>query len=143
MIKGIYGVNVAVNDLAEATKMYEAFLGIQAKPISSDFFAVPGLVGSHFRINGFHLNLVASTTDGTSVAKFLARRGEGLFLLSVEVDDMDGDVANVRELGATVLLDKNAEGIFGSVNFVHPKSMAGVQIEIYQPSTAMNELSNS
>lgn len=140
MIKGIYGVNIAVRDLADATQKYEAFLGVKARPVGADFFAFPGLIGSQFEINGFHLNLIASTEPGTSVANFLERRGEGVFLLSMEVDDIERDVAKAREVGATVLLDKNAEGAFGAVNFVHPKSMAGVQVEIFQPSAAANAL---
>ena len=83
-IKGIYGINVAVRNLEEAVRKYEAFFGVKAQSFGSEFFAFPGLVGAQFNINGFHLNLIASLEDGTSVAQFLERRGEGVFLLSVE-----------------------------------------------------------
>ncbi|MFT0891459.1 VOC family protein [Pseudochelatococcus sp. G4_1912] len=133
MIKGVYGINVAVKDLDAATRQYEALFGIKAKPLSSDFFAFPGLIGSQISINGFHLNLIASLTDDTSVAKFIEKRGEGFFLLSVEVEDIAGEVQRVRDLGATVLMDENTVGDFGAVNFVHPKSFAGIQVEIFEP----------
>lgn len=140
MIKGIYGVNIAVKDLDEATRKYEAFFGVEAKKVGSDFFAFPGLVGSQIKVNDFHINLIASLEEGTSVANFLERRGEGVFLLSVEVDDIERDVETLRSAGATVLMENNATGTFGAVNFVHPKSMAGVQVEIYEPSNAMSAI---
>lgn len=137
MIKGIYGINVAVKNLDEAVRTYEAFFGIKARSFGSEFFAFPGLVGAQLNINGFHLNLIASLVEGTSVAQFLERRGEGVFLLSVETDDIENDVARMRGVGANFFLEKNASGPFGEVNFVHPKSMNGVQVEVYQPSTAV------
>lgn len=133
MIKGVYGINIAVKDLEAATSQYEALLGIKAKSVSSSFFAFPGLIGSQFNINGFHLNLIASLTEDTSVAKFIEKKGEGFFLLSLEVDDIDAEVKRIRELGAAVLLNDNVAGEFGAVNFVHPKSYAGVQVEILEP----------
>lgn len=140
MIKGIYGINVAVKNLDEAVRTYEAFFGIKARSFGSEFFAFPGLVGAQFNINGFHLNLIASLVEGTSVAQFLERRGEGVFLLSVETDDIDNDVVRMRSVGANFFLEKNASGPFGEVNFVHPRSMNGVQVEVYQPSTAVQAL---
>lgn len=138
MIKGIYGVNIAVSDLEAATKKYEAFLGIEGRPVGPEYFAFPGLLGSQFNVNGFCINLITSTQPDTSVATFLERKGEGLFLLSVEVDDIEADVAKAREQGLGVILDKNAKGDFGAVNFIHPKTMAGVQVEVFQPSSGMS-----
>lgn len=143
MIKGIYGINIAVKDLDAATSQYEALLGIKAKPVSSSFFAFPGLVGSQFNVNGFHLNLIASLTDDTSVAKFIEKRGEGFFLISLEVDEIAGEVQRLRDLGAAVLLNENAVGEFGAVNFVHPKSFAGVQVEILEPGEGALALDRS
>ena len=138
MITGIYGVNVAVKDLAEATKRYESFFEVKAKPLGPESFAFPDLLGSQLEVNGFHITLIASQKEGTSVGNFLEKRGEGLFLLSVEVDDIENDATTLRERGAALLLNDNVAGEFGAVNFVHPKSMAGVQLEIFQPSSSQS-----
>lgn len=63
-----------------------------------------------------------------------------MFLLSVEVDDIENDVARMRDIGALFFLEDNASGPFGQVNFAHPKSMNGVQVEVYQPSAAVRAL---
>lgn len=137
MIKKIYGVNIAVKNLKEATATYEKFFGVKSIPIEPNFFAFPGLEGREIDVNGFHINLIASTAPDTSVAAFLEKRGEGLFLLSTEVDDLESETAIIKEKGYRFLLDKAAEGAFGKVNFIHPKSMAGVQMEVYEQSDEM------
>jgi methylmalonyl-CoA/ethylmalonyl-CoA epimerase len=134
MIKGIYGLNVAVKDLEAARKTYESFFGVKSEPMSGDSFAFPGLIGAKFDIGGFIVNLISYTDENTSVAKFVNTKGDGFFLLSVEVDDIEGDVAVARERGLKVLLPENATGDFGAVNFIHPKSMHGIQLELYQPN---------
>jgi methylmalonyl-CoA/ethylmalonyl-CoA epimerase len=134
MIKGIYGVNIAVHDLAKATENYERAFGIKSQPVGEAGFAFPGLLGSAFELNGFHLNLIASKDKNTSVARFLEQKGEGVFLLSVEVTEIDSAVERFREKGFNPLLEPSAKGLFGAVNFLHPKQLNGVQLEIYEPS---------
>ncbi len=134
MIKGIYGINIAVRDLEKATLNYESAFGVKSRPVDETGFAFPGLLGSSFNLNGFHLNLIASKDENTSVAKFLDQKGEGVFLLSVEVDDIDSDVEAFRAKGFNPLLKPSAVGHFGAVNFLHPKQLNGVQVEIYAPS---------
>jgi len=134
MISSIYGVNVAVKDLEMATTRYEAVFGVKAERLAANFFAFPGLLGARLNINGFYITLIASTNENTSVAKFIERRGEGVFLLSVKVKEIEQEVSALKQRGLQFILDETATGAFGAVNFVHPKSMNGVQLEIYQPS---------
>ncbi len=133
MIKGIHGFNIAVENLEEATARYEAVFGVTAEPLGADDFAFPGLIGARLVVGGLAIQLIASTEENTSVAKFLESRGEGLFLVSVEVDDMDGDVADLKEKGLNFVLPEPIRGAFGAVDFSHPKSMHGVQFEFLQP----------
>src|SRR3546814_3192000 len=89
MIKGIYGLNIAVADLDTASAKYEKVLGVPGKFIGAEKFAFPGLKGTNFNVDGFHLNLIASTQPDTSIAKFIEKKGEGVFLVSLEVGDLD------------------------------------------------------
>ena len=136
MIKGIYSVNIAVKNLDEAVARYESALGVTAEHLQEADFAFPGLVGAKLNVNGVYITLIGSKTGNTSVASFLERRGEGVFLLSFEVDSMEEDSASLKEKGLVFLLEQPARGEFGAVNFVHPKSMHGVQLEIIQPKKA-------
>ena len=133
MISGIYGVNVAVKNLDMAIARYETVFGVKAERLGPGDFAFPGLLGGKLNINGFHITLIASSNENTAVAKFIERRGEGMFLLSLKVEGIEQEVSALKERGLQFILDETVSGAFGAVNFVHPKSMHGVQLEIYQP----------
>ena len=130
MSKRISGINIAVEDLTSATKKYEDFFGVQASPITE--FAFPGLVGTVLDVDGFKLNLISSPEEDTSVSRFLKKNGEGVFLLSVTVESMNSAINQLKSAGGKPLLPSSAEGSFGIVNFVHPKQMNGVQVELLQ-----------
>lgn len=129
----VYGLNIAVSDLEHWTRQYEQVLGINADPVPEDGFAFPGMRGSSFDVEGFKLNLITSADPTTSVGRFLARNGDGVFLLSLRVDDVDQASAELRDLGINPLLEDTQRGPGHlPVNFVHPKAMAGVQIELIE-----------
>lgn len=136
MIQGVYGLNIAVKDLEAATQKYEGILGVKpTKFLGEEDFAFPGLKGVLFDVGGFLIHLVTSLTENTSIAKFLNSKGEGLFLLSLRSDNVQQDMDRISSAGTTFVLDKPSSGKFGTVNFIHPKTAHGVQLEIYDPES--------
>lgn len=133
MIKGIYGINIAVERLDEATKKYEEIFSVKSTPLGATDFAFPGLIGVKLDVGGVIINLISYTDENSSVAKFIRNRGEGLFLLSIEVDDVASSVEQLKDKGLEFVLKEPMRGDFGEVNFVHPRSAHGVQLEIYRP----------
>lgn len=131
-IRRIYGVNIAVRDLSASTELFEKVFNIPAKPVDESGFAFPHLRGSRFDVHGFIINLITSDDPSTSVSSFLEKNGDGVFLLSLEVGDIDGAEQEVRDHGLSPLLPAPARGDFGAVNFIHPKEFAGVQIELFE-----------
>ncbi len=134
MVKRIFGINIAVTDLEAAVRRYGAVFDAAAEPMAEDAFAFPGLVGARMNVGGTRITLIASTRKDTPVAQFLARRGEGVFLVAAEVEDIDAEVAALAEKDITTLLGEPARGLWGAVDFIHPKDMHGVQWEIYEPA---------
>lgn len=134
MITKVYGANIAVKDLDAAVEKYENLLGIKPfKFMGEGDFAFPGLKGAAFDIDGFILHLIASDDPSTSVSKFVESRGEGLFLLSLKSDNVAEDMKRMEASGVRFVLPEPSRGDFGEVNFVHPKSAHGVQLEVYNP----------
>lgn len=130
---GIHGINIAVHDLEQWTTRFEELFEVQSKPVDESGFAFPGLRGASFNIGGFYLNLIASEAESTSVSRFLDKRGEGIFLLSVGVQDVDEATRELRESGFAPVLEKPVRGDgHAGVNFTHPKDMAGVQLELIE-----------
>lgn len=133
LTKLVNGINIAVADLDLWTRKYELVLGIRSTPVAEDGFAFPGMAGSSFDIGGFQLNLITSNDPTTSVGRFLQRSGDGFFLLSLAVPDVDEAGDRLRAIGVNPLLEQAARGdAHQPVNFVHPKEMAGIQIELIE-----------
>ena len=129
----VNGINIAVADLDLWTRKYELVLGVTSTPVAEEGFAFPGMTGSSFDIGGFQLNLISSDDPTTSVGRFLQRSGDGFFLLSLAVPDVEEAGDRLRDIGVKPLLERAARGdAHQPVNFVHPKEMAGVQIELIE-----------
>jgi methylmalonyl-CoA epimerase len=140
MIKGFYGINIGVRDLDVATAKFESVVGLKPRISKPEDFNFPGLRGASFNVNGVNISLVSSDDENTVVGKFLKTRGEGVLLISLESDDLENDVARLRNQGVQFTMEKIGEGAFGKVTFIHPKFMHGVQVEMIQPSEAFKKM---
>jgi methylmalonyl-CoA/ethylmalonyl-CoA epimerase len=87
-----------------------------------------------FTIAGFTLELLEPYAPKSPIARFLDRRGEGVYQLSFTVDDVDAAAATLRAEGLTVLgprtysEDVVLEGCRWKEAFVHPRDAHGVLI---------------
>ena len=89
-----------------------------------------------FRIGDVCLALMASTAPGSPVDRFVERRGEGLFSISLAVDDLAATTSHLQAQGVELVLDtplvfqdfQTYDGIYGRVkmNFTRPRSCHGV-----------------
>jgi len=105
MIKGIFGLNIAVGDFEEAVKRFQKVLNVKPVYLKDEEFAFPNLVGAKFCLNEVCITVIGSRTSDTSIAKFLERRGEGIFLLSLLVDDIERDIEKLKQEGLRVVRD--------------------------------------
>jgi len=134
MITNVYGVNIAVKDLDAAVKKYSALLGVQPEWTKPEDFAFPGLKGAVLKVAGVSINLISSNNPETSIYKFVESRGEGVFLLSFQVNDLENDMKKFEQVGVKLVSPTAMAYSGGKVNFGHPKSLHGVQMEFIQPS---------
>ena len=82
-----------------------------------------------------NIELVYPLNDEGPVKTYLEKKGGGLHHLCFRSDDIDADVAKLREKGYQFLADEPTPGAHNSrVIFIHPKSCDGVLIEINQPA---------
>ena len=133
MIRELDHVAIAVPDLDAAIERFMSDLGlpfqgredVEAARTSTAFFPVPGT----------RIELIHPLRGEGPVAGFLEKRGGGLHHLCFRTDDLDGDVARLREKGYRFLTEEPTTGAHGSrVIFIHPKSCDGVLIELSQPA---------
>lgn len=92
---------IAVQDMEAAAAAWAQTFGLKAEPAYQP-------AGTHMELallpvgEGAFLELVRPTTEEHRVARHIAERGEGLFSISLQVDDLDAAVRELREKGATV-----------------------------------------
>jgi methylmalonyl-CoA epimerase len=79
-----------------------------------------------------NVELVQPTSDNTGTAKFLAKRGEGIHHICIEVDDIDAALARFKDHDVPLIDEEARQGAHGRVAFIHPKGAHGVLIELIE-----------
>ncbi|WP_322795982.1 VOC family protein [Tepidiforma sp.] len=121
-------VGIVVKDLEQALATYSRNFGLAADPARGGEVPALGIKNAFMPIGESDLEFIQPLTDEGPVAEFARERGEGQFLLSIEVDDIDGAVEHLRSLGYRVGNPSNG------VAFVSPKSSHGVNLQLIQRS---------
>jgi methylmalonyl-CoA epimerase len=129
MILKIDHLGIAVKDMAEAKRAYEA-LGFT---IEAEHDVPTEKVKTAFiSVGESHLELLEPTEPSSVIAKFLEKRS-GLHHICVLVDDIEKTMAEMKANGAQLLDEVPRIGAGGCrVAFIHPKSAAGVLLELKQ-----------
>lgn len=129
MIRKIDHLGIAVKDMAEAKRTWEA-LGFK---IDFEHDVPTEKVRTAFiTVGESHLELLEPTDPTSVIAKFLEKRS-GLHHICVEVDDIEKTMAEMKAAGAQLLDEKPRIGAGGcKVAFIHPKSATGVLLELKQ-----------
>jgi methylmalonyl-CoA/ethylmalonyl-CoA epimerase len=79
------------------------------------------------------IELVMPTTDDSGIAKYLAKRGQGLHHLCLEVDDLPGRMAQLKARGVRLINEEPRTSSDGKkYAFIHPEAACGVLVELYQ-----------
>lgn len=120
---------IAVKNLEEARKQYEEILGIEPDILyvaNSENIKV-----ARYYLGDVALELMESTSPDGEVAKFIDKRGEGVFLISYRVDNVQEALNELNAKGHQTI-DKKPRSIMGQrFAFInHPREMCGVLSEI-------------
>ncbi|WP_322818659.1 VOC family protein [Tepidiforma sp.] len=121
-------VGIVVKNIQEATATYARHFGLQVDPTRGGKLPALGIENAFMPIGDSALEFIQPLTDQGPVAQFARERGEGQYLLSIEVDDLVAAVEHLRSLGYRVSDPTNG------VAFVSPKSSHGVNLQLIQRS---------
>ena len=130
-MKKVEHIGIAVKDLKAANELYEQLLG--AEPYKQEEVKSENVITSFFRAGPNKIELLASTDPNGPIAKFIAKRGEGLHHIAFDVDDIKEEMRRLQEAGFQLLNEEPKEGADNKlICFIHPKSCNGVLIELCQ-----------
>lgn len=129
MIRKIDHIGIAVADAEAALAVYRDTLGLELT--ASEPVADQQLISYHLRLGESHLELLAPTEPDSVIAKFLDRKGPGIHHIALAVDDIESEIARLKETGLQLLGEKPTIGAGGKkVIFFHPRSTGGVLLEL-------------
>ncbi len=134
MITGLDHIAIAVPDLAKAIQRFAEDFGLNFAGNEDVLEAKTST--AFFPLDKTSIELVHPFNGQGPIAKYLEKRGGGLHHLCFRSDDLDADIARLREKGYQFLSEAPQLGAHGcQVIFIHPKSCDGVLIELNQPAT--------
>ena len=129
-------IGIAVESLAEGRRFYEA-LGLSVE--GEDEVPEQGVRVAFLPVGDSRLELLEPTSTSSPIARHIEKRGPGLHHICLRVADIRRTMMSLRDQGYTLLSDEPQVGAHGClVAFVHPRSTAGVLLELSQP-TAVDE----
>lgn len=130
MITKINHIAIVVADLDVSLQAYHDLLGL---PIGDRKVMTEQAVEIAFLPAGDSLlELITPITEDSGVAKYLAKRGEGIHHICLEVDDVDAALAEMQAKGAQLINEQVIQAAEGRAFFLHPKGTHGVLIELLE-----------
>lgn len=124
-------IGIAVKNLEESNILFEKLFG--KKHYKTEEVASEGVKTSFFKIGTNKIELLEATSADSPIAKFLAKKGEGVHHIAFAVADINVEIERLKKEGFTVLNDPPKKGADNKlVAFLHPKSTNGVLIELCQ-----------
>ncbi len=130
MIK-IDHIGIAVKDLDTSNQLFAKLLGASHYKIEE--VATEGVRTSFFKSGPNKVELLEAIDNDGPIAKFIAKKGEGIHHIAFEVKDIEAEIERLVREGFEVLNKKPKRGADNKlVAFLHPGSANGVLVELCQ-----------
>ena len=130
-VKTIHHVAIVVSDLQASLRFWQAALGMRVGEVR-DVPAEQAQV-AFLPVSGTELELVEPTSSDSGLARYLAKKGQGMHHVCLAVDDLSAMLSRLKEHGLRLINEEPRSGDDGrSYAFVHPESTGGVLVELYQ-----------
>jgi methylmalonyl-CoA/ethylmalonyl-CoA epimerase len=122
-------LGIAVHNLDEAVRTYRT-LGFEVESVRE--VPTEKVRAAFLPVGESRLELLEPTDPTSAIARFLEKRS-GLHHVCLLVEDIEAALAELKAAGVALIDDRPRPGAGGSrVAFVHPRSAAGVLVELKQ-----------
>lgn len=125
-------LGVAVKSLAAARTFYEN-LGLSV--VGEETVEGEQVRLAMVPVGESRIELLEATSPESAIARFIAKRGEGLHHIALRVDDLAATVDRLKASGTRLISEDIKIGAGGHLYvFVHPSSTGGVLLELCEDS---------
>ena len=123
-------IGIAVKSLGAAKAIYEA-LGLTVS--REELVEAEQVRVVMVPLGESRMELLEPTSENSLLAKFIAKRGEGLHHVSLRVPDLEAAVEQLKQDGVRLVSNEIKIGAGGHrYVFVHPSSAGGVLLELVE-----------
>ena len=134
MWKKIKYFSVAVTNLEEGIKLYEDMFGLkQMTPIQEARWGFRNAIMGDGQKS--FVEIIEPTNPNSALARFMNERsrpqnphGEGVYIIGVEVDDLEATIKHIRDRGGKVTQELESP----DTAWVHPLTMRYTFIELHR-----------
>lgn len=123
-------IAIVVEDIEQALAVYRDAIGLHLENVTAE--PAEAVRVAYLPTPTGEIELIQPTTPDSGVAKYLAKKGEGLHHICLEVNDIEATTRRLAEQGMEVLGEIRTNQRGDRYIFIHPKSAHGVLIELYQ-----------
>ena len=127
-------LGIAVRSIADSLGFYRDVLGLELS--GTEGIADQGVTVAMLPVGESRIELVEPVSDTSPVARFIAKRGEGLHHICYEVADLAAKLEELSARGVRVLDGYPRRGAEGHmVAFLHPANANGVLVELVEKAS--------
>lgn len=140
MIKKIEHLGIAVNSIEESLSTFETLFSSEC--YKEEIVESEGVRTAFIRVGESKIELLEATNEHSAIAKFLSKSRGGFHHVAFEVDDIDSELERLASEGFQLIHQTPKDGADNKrIAFLHPKSTAGLLVELCQEKTDNSETS--
>ena len=131
MIRKINHIGIAVASLESQVPFYRDILKLE--DLGREEVPDQKVNVAMFKVGEVKIELLEPTSEESPIAKFIAKKGDGIHHIAYETDGIVQEIGFFEESGINMLDKTPREGAHGTlIAFLHPKSSGRVLTEICQ-----------
>lgn len=131
MLNKIEHLGIAVTSIDASAKIYETLLGTACYKIEE--VESEGVKTAFFQVGESKIELLEATREDSPIAKFLAKKGQGIHHIAFDVTDIHAEIARLQQEGFELINLAPKNGADNKlIAFLHPKSTDGILVELCQ-----------
>ena len=122
-------IGIAVKELASSVMLFEKLLNSEC--YKTEKVESENVTTAFFKTGETKIELLESNTTDGIIARYIAKKGEGIHHIAFEVVDIYAEMERLKKEGFTLLNEFPKQGADNKlVCFLHPKDIHGVLIEL-------------
>ena len=122
-------LGVAINDIENGKSFWTDALGIECE--GSETVEEQKVTTAFFPVGESEVELLQPVSDDSPVAKFIAKKGEGIHHIALQVENIEAALVELKEKGIRLIDEAPRQGAGGArIAFIHPAATRGILVEL-------------